>query len=99
MNQEEVIKELNEKIAKLEKENLEINFALEDERLIQLKNEIKEAITENLGVDYNSELYSCVYDIMEIYEHYAFDNYGIDFTKYRNIKFGNNIGKETSNVW
>ena len=41
MNQEEVIKELNEKIAKLEKENLEINFALEDERLIQLKMKLK----------------------------------------------------------
>ena len=84
MNQEEVIKELNAKIAKLEEEKFYLNYKLESERYYQLKIDLKNRISDTLDVIWNSELDQCIDEILEVFGDYVFDNHEIILTNYQN---------------
>lgn len=83
MNQEEVIKELNEKIEKLKNENFYLNYKLESERYYQLKIDIKDRISDTLEVPWNRDLDQCIDEILEVVGDYVTDNYDIILTTYQ----------------
>lgn len=83
MNQEEIIKELNEKIAKLEEEKFYLNYRLESERYFKLQMDLKDRISETLGVDWTRELDQCIKEVLEVVGDYVFDNYEIILTTYQ----------------
>lgn len=93
MNQEEVIKELNEKIEKLKEEKFYLNYKLERERYFQLKIDIKNKMTETLDVVWNRELDQCIDEILEVVGDYVFDNHEIILTNYQN-QFRNPVIRE-----
>lgn len=84
MNQEDVIKELNEQIEKLKEEKFYLNYKLERERYYQLKIDIKNRISDTLEVPWNRELDQCIDEILEVVGDYVFDNHEIILTNYQN---------------
>lgn len=83
MNQEEVIKELNEKIEKLKEEKFYLNYKLESERYWKLKMDLKDGIEESLNIGWTKELDSCIDRVLEIVGDYVNDNYDVNLTLYQ----------------